>query len=115
MTPSLSDTGDTGDKVQRLENKLCTRARHTIFLMDKKGGFRQTDGSTDITDASEKIGNSFFQTKATSLFYRSQSFLSLSVFFIALSSCCYEEGVFETCQAELKSGPTDTLLMRQTF
>ena len=87
MTPSLSDTGDTGDKVQRLENKLCTRARHTIFLMDKKGGFRQTDGSTDITDASEKIGNSFFQTEATSLFYRSQSFL------IAISSCCYEEGV----------------------
>ena len=74
--------------------------------MDKKGGFRQTDGSTDITDASEKIGNSFFQT---------ESFLSLSVFFIALSSCCYEERVFETCQAELKSGPTDTLLMRQTF
>ena len=97
MTPSLSDTGD---KVQRLENKLCTRARHTIFLMDKKGGFRQTDGSTDITDASEKIGNSFFQTES---------------FFIALSSCCYEDWVFETCQAELKSGPTDTLLMRQTF
>ena len=107
MTPSLSDTGDTGDKVQRLENKLCTRARHTIFLMDKKGGFRQTDGSTDITDASEKIGNSFFQT---------ESFLSLSVFFNrSIIMLCYEEWVFETCQAELKSGPTDTLLMRQTF
>ena len=77
--------------------------------MDKKGGFRQTDGSTDITDASEKIGNSFFQTEATSLFYRSQSCLSL------YHHCCYEERVFETCQAELKSGPTDTLLMRQTF